>query len=226
MVGGLVTKTTGIVLDVARQRGGAEPSVVTLHDFSRFHNDGAFVNSPTWVQLASGLWVLNFVRASNQYIQCGTDVSLSPRTNSYTKELWMKATTNPIAGLMGQYDGDTPLNPSHFLRYNVDKIRFSWQGTGGGAHTDEATINTGQWYHIVGVRDVVAGLVHLYVDGAEYGTANADGSGDVNTTSEFRIVRAPWYFDGQVALLRVYKYALTPGQILQRFEATRKYFGV
>ena len=52
--------TRGLILDIARQEGGAMPGIVTLHDWSRFGNDGTMANV-TWAQFASiGLWVMVF----------------------------------------------------------------------------------------------------------------------------------------------------------------------
>jgi len=47
----------------------APPAVLT--DASRWRHDGAFTNAPTWVQMPSGLWVIQFVAASTQLINCG-----------------------------------------------------------------------------------------------------------------------------------------------------------
>ena len=52
-----VRSSNFIVLDVARQIGGPEPSTTTLTDLSGFGNDGAMTNV-TWAQEPSELWVM------------------------------------------------------------------------------------------------------------------------------------------------------------------------
>jgi|TARA_Y100000310_G_scaffold16579_1_gene16523 hypothetical protein len=43
----------------------------SLPDVSRFGNDGTFTTAPDWVQLSSGLWVMDFVAASNELVTVG-----------------------------------------------------------------------------------------------------------------------------------------------------------
>jgi hypothetical protein len=58
------SKTSGLILDVANQVGGTMPSVTTLYDSSRMHNNSSVWTGVTWSQLPSGQWVMNFDGAS------------------------------------------------------------------------------------------------------------------------------------------------------------------
>lgn len=63
-------KASGILFEGRQYRGAVTPPA-TLEDTSRWGNDGVFTNAPTWTQLISELWYLNFVAASSQLVTVG-----------------------------------------------------------------------------------------------------------------------------------------------------------
>jgi len=92
-------KTKGCVLDVARQRGGAMPGVVTLVDHSRYRNDGAMTDV-TWTQLPSGLWVLDF-NGTSSIVDYG-----NTHTNIKSALLWIYPNDNTSRSII-DFDGGT-----------------------------------------------------------------------------------------------------------------------
>ena len=228
MVGGLTTRTTGIVLDVARQRGGAMPGIVTLHDHSRMGNDGVMTNV-TWTQLPSGLWVPVF-NGISAFVNCGDDESLEFGTNDFSTELWVWADASQVA-YATVIDKDHSAAPNHgwFWGFDLATVYMTF-GLGGGAEYSVASITMeikGAWHHLVSRYDYSASEVRLYVDGVfNIGTPHATGVDPSGNLSIGRWTAGTRWFNGYIALVRLYTYALTPGQILQRFEATRRLFGV
>jgi len=219
MVGGLATKSTGIVLDAARQVGGAMPGVVTLPDHSRFGNHGAMTNV-TWIQIPPfGLWVMSFNGVSS-FVNCGNDVSLDFRI-AMTGEFWFRpyAFEAYFTRKVGVFYPEISATRSYtYLRIEgvVRDASFNF------------TFAVGEWHHYVFTYDGTT--IRLFLDGIEptYITQWA-GGGILDVTANN--LNLGWYgggtyVDGDMALVRFHKYAVSPGQILQRFEATRRFFGV
>jgi len=186
MIGAVGAKTTGIVLDVANQRGGAMPSVVTLHDWSRFGNDGAMANI-TWGQEPSRLWVMGFNGATS--LSNHGDCVLAR-----TVEFWMNPDSLTESILEETAAVGISINAGAMVYGSWDNCYVD------GIDTD--AIISAVWKHIVitSTTDVVV--------------------------SAFRLgLIAAAYFDGEMAMVRLYRYALTPAAIRARYTATKRLFG-
>jgi hypothetical protein len=114
-----------------------------------------------------------------------------------------------------------------FLRYQktYDRWEFMLPNKDGG--TTYAAVRSkeppavGEWQHLVGVYDAVAGTIRLYVDGALQGTVAAAGwgwpSSGVLEVGRYGSIAAD-YFDGAIDDVRVYAGAL-PGDEVERLAA-------
>jgi len=234
-------KTSGIVLDVARQRGGATPSIVTLHDDSRFHNDGAMSNV-TWTQLPSGLWVMSF-NGTTSLVDCGSDPSFNME-NTLTAEAWVRR--GELArdqSILSKYDSGGNQRIWNVYFYNLDDtLTFVMSKNGLSGAADLTTLQTiitytslTDWLHIIATyRFVTDGTsqMRLYVNGGLVRTTDT-AHGDIFVTTEpvrigcMQIGGAnSWLYEGQIATPRIYNYALNPAQVRARFTATRRFFGV
>ena len=221
MLSGMMAR--GVVLDVARQRGGAEPSTVTLSDHSRFGNNGAMTNV-TWVQLPSGLWVMDFDGTSR--VDCGNDKSLNI-TTAITIEAWVKGKT--------AQDGTQRVivDKSELWGFLYDHAVPGMRGfyfidSAGGWHLSGIVISEDVWHHVVGVYDNP--YIQDYLDGERKVNNNIGGFTIKTGVNHFGIgadvTFGIYRFDGLISGVRIYSYALTPAAIRSRFTATRRLFGV
>jgi len=224
MVSAVESKTTGIVLDVARQLGGAMPGVVTLHDHSRFGNHGAMTDV-AWVQLPTGLWVMSFNGATS-YVDCGDDSSVDI-VNAITLESWVYPTTLVDNNWLSRDDN---ANRNYSFYSNAAGDVYITMFTGGVNKyvflAGALTINN--WFHVVGTYN--GAIEYLYINGISVGTPNAwvgtIDNDDVSLTIGAREDAFDREFLGYIAPVRIYNYALTAGQILKRYEADKWKFGV
>lgn len=215
-------KSSGLVLDVARQRGGAMPSVVTLHDHSRMGNHGAMTDV-TWSQLPSGLWVMSFNGTSSD-VNCGNNPSLDLAI-TISIEAWVLIHTD-INGFLVAKGNPAAAGGGYglFLLPTTDVVRFYSNA----AHFTSNAVFTPNnvWFHLVVTNNSLVGGCIFYKNavGAGWGTraivSNVDNLHIGNHSG------AAGWVDVKCALLRIYTYALTPAQIRSRFTATRRFLGV
>lgn len=224
-------RTTGIVLDVAGQRGGVMPGVVTLWDRSRFANPGVFgagASAPTWAQEPTGLWVLRFDGADD-YISVAHHASQLLTTGG-TIEVWVKMVGSGAA-------------LEYFL---VDKSLASFVGAGGYVlaltwGTPFFYINNGVsisgggalpqnvWVHLAVTFDSGGNSI-IYRNGAISVSGACSNPSGITTTNPLAIgnrsAATDRTFDGMVGKVFVFNSILTGAQVFQRFNQTRRWFGV
>ena len=114
-------------------------------------------------------------------------------------------------------DGDRV--SAFFLQYSGADRRLAFSFAGGRALAN--TVGepvTGRWYHVVGVRDITAGKLLVYVDGQLSGSLGVLGNADTSTGT-FAVGRGKFngspvdFLDGAVDDVRAYDRALSPAEI-------------
>lgn len=174
-------------------------------------------NDPAWVLSERGR-TLDF-DGSNDYVAIPDDI-LTGSTN-FTISAWVKAGTkddqqaivnNRDGGVDGQYQLKLKNSgEASFVVYNSG-FQFNLQGT-------TAIENSGNWHHVVGVRD--GGDGRLYVDGQQ----EDSGSGTVKdlVALDARIGAdgrdSGWNFKGNIDDVRIYNRALSAWDVRKLFEA-------
>ncbi|MBA7639545.1 hypothetical protein ES703_47204 [subsurface metagenome] len=230
-------KATGLVLDAERSVD-VEPD--EFYDLSRFGNNGVSTNAPTWVQLPSGLWVLNFIAASSQYITCGTPASLqiSPRI---TVLAWVKGAVSGVTqSVLSKFDDNLQQRSWDLGSLAGADVLSGFISDNGevGAHCkswySSIVVYDNTWHQVGMVFD--AGTFELVIDGAfdPSPTKTIDvaittihlGTAPTCIGTAMHIGAPMWEFDGQIVLPRIYTWALSAGKIKQHFEAERHFFGV
>jgi len=223
-----LSKTCGLVLDVANQVGGVVPSVVTLHDWSREKNDGAMTNV-TWAQLAStGLWYPIF-NGTTSLVNCGNAISFS-NLNQFTWETWFYANGlggNNIGRILDKGAKNWHIEAGRFT-VNISHVILTGQWK-----SPVASIALAGWYHVVVTMtdvDNVASNPTFYINGVSVvvtETATPNGALIADTTLYLgNRAAANRGFDGYIPKFRYYNYALTPAQIRARYHAEKYLFGV
>jgi hypothetical protein len=181
------------------------------HDYSGKGNNGTLVNNPTWTKAFNGAGALSFNAANSQYVWLGSPASL--QVTSISVASWFKTTSSqPMDIYRWLYNGvELGLNQGNVQFFFFDSNK---QYT----VTSPSTYNDGSWHQAVGTYDGTN--VKLYVDGVLVATrAITDtifyGSGGAAIGREGAI--ASNYFNGLIADVRIYNYALPPSEITQLY---------
>lgn len=201
-----------------------EPGVVTLYDQSRYHNHGAMTDV-TMVQLPSGLWVMSFNGASS-LVNCGNDASLD-FIGDITLEGWVNldASHSSLVYFIGKRDG---ANIAWYIVFQPSGI-LTLTGGGGGSINTPAALTFSVWHYLVAV--VLGANGYIYVDGEEIsnGAVALASQPTVRVSLGIRWAGYPaasFFFVGLQAMHRIRNYALTAGQVLNRYENTKHWFGI
>jgi len=220
-----MSKSTGVVLDPARYFRGVTPPLL-MEDRSKYRNNGVFQNHTTWAQLPSGLWYI-VQDGVDDYISIVNHPSQVPASD-LTIEIWvyMKETTadrwllNCInTGVEGYRMGFS------------DVAKFCIQvPVGAWSHICEqlGVVLANTWYHVVGVVDSVRQMESIYINGAlnnEVARASA-----TITPSPTPLYIGAWsganVSNANYLPPNIYSRALSAGQVLQRYEESRRWFGL
>jgi hypothetical protein len=157
----------------------------------------------------------------NTYVDTGAPL-VNTEIGNYSVAAWVKL--DSLGGFATAVSQDGPVNSAYFLQYSGQDNRFAFSFVGVRALAP-APPNTGQWYHLVGVRDVTTGSLKLYVDGQLAGSASAcaGSAGNGNTV----IGRAKYgggqvdFWRGGIDQVHVYDRALTDAEVAQLYSSGR-----
>jgi hypothetical protein len=132
--------------------------------------------------------------------------------------------------IFGNYNCNN--NDINFEKLTGGTLRFYW---GRGARDVTTTGNprvttSGDYHHVVFVRDTSANNFRFYVDGTLVTTVSNAGSNITSTGSTFRIGgdtrNGTTIHNGNIPILRVYSKALTTEEVAQNFSAYRDRFNI
>lgn len=170
-----------------------------------------------------------FLNGTDQYVFYPHNEKLNFDINSFSISMWINQDL-------------TTVNKSHSHRYIVKGSNISNETTGNkgkryelyytpeknifrfavddNVNKSEVTASeqlflTGDWVHVVGVRDTTLKKVRLYADNVMVGEV-ADITGDISHSEQMYIsycVDEPGFVDGGLDDIRIYGYALTPEEI-------------
>ena len=164
--------------------------------------------------LAGNALALN---GANQFAE-STGTLIPTENTNYSVSAWVKL--NQAGGafqtVMSE-DGDA--NSAFFLQYSGADKRwaFSFASVRALANTVGQPV-AGQWYHLVGVRDVTNSKLSIYVDGVVSGSVGILGGGDKGT-GNLEIGRGKFggnpvdYLNGTVDDAKVFDRALTADEV-------------
>ncbi len=211
----------GCVLSLSELPGGDSK----IYDRSPCGSVGTMVGA-TWVRLPSGLWCLSF-DGNDDYVDCGDKASLKI-AGDLTLEVWANPQaigTNPT--IISNQDGGTS---GYTLAVTTGrKIALRHNGLDTPAMTTDELVETGRWYHLVGMYSGSEGKLKIFINGKLSKQVNTSGTPAAATYS-LKIGRygasGAEYFDGYIALARVYNQALSALQIQNHFYREKHIFGV
>jgi hypothetical protein len=174
--------------------------------------DGTLTGGAAWTTGNPG----SAVQFNGSTSTVDTGASVLDTASNYSVAAWVKL--DSLGGFASAVSQDGPGNSAFFLQYSGADNRFAFSFAGVRALAPAAP-ETGRWYHLVGVRDVVAGSLTLYVDGQPAGTAYScdGGPGGGNTV----IGRAKFngnpvdYWRGAIDQVHLFDRALPASEVAQ-----------
>jgi RHS repeat-associated protein len=152
----------------------SETSGTTAQDATSSNIDGTYQNSPTLSQQgmagATGDVAVSFDGTNDR-----VDVYDAADPTAYTLEAWVKFDSTSNQSIIARSDGNGPTGAnSHQLRIENSKfVHYVYDGSLKFV-TGSTTVQTGVWYHVVGTA-ANSGMMRLYVNGVEEGTAQSLG---------------------------------------------------
>ena len=190
-------------------------------------NNGTLTNSPTFN--TNGYWTFD---GSNDYIDCGGYLATGALNShgNMTFEAWYYQTAyNTSAAIIGYYGDVAAGTRRGMVIWNGAgagsfKIRMSTNGYNSYGNTT-APLNA--WTHAV-ITFGTDGSNKIYLNGVLDGSP-ADVTMNTPTgTAPIKIGKSETgeYFQGNIAVGRIYNRRLTDSEVLQNFNALRRRFGV
>ena len=180
----------------------------TWYDLTSNNNDGTLVNGPIHSFNNGGYFYFDGL---NDFVT--TTLSISG-WNAFTFEIWVKYTsTGSREGIVGQNDA------VEFGFINSSTIQLWTAGDGSlnwGINNNSLPSNT--WHHIVAIG--TGSKLKLYVNGIQKVSVNAGNGTYASSNYKFNIARGVFdgsgnYFNGHLAVVRVYDDDLTDDEILK-----------
>jgi hypothetical protein len=181
-------------------------------------HDATLVNGPSWTAGHSGS-ALTF-NGTDQYADTGA--AILDTTGDYSVSAWVRLDRRGSFATAVSQDGAT--DSAFFLQYSGADDRFAFSFAGVRALAPSAP-QTGQWYHLVGVRDATKGTLTLYVNGERAGTAPAclgDASSGDTVIGRARFGGNPVdFWPGAIDQVHVYDRALSADEADRLYRSGR-----
>ena len=223
----IVTSGLVLCLDAANPRSYAGTGTGWA-DLSGNATIGTLTNGPTFNGDNGGSIVFD---GTNDYVSISYNSVLNT-PNGATYNIWIYPTQTGEFLNRGTSDsGATPDNP-RFIAYSSGNLYFDWSSPGSDIYLETSTgVTLGSWNQVIGLATPSAQL-RTFVNGRETsysGRVNSLPSTLPNTSTSLQIGAATWapsYFNGSIAIVRLYNRVLSSSEILFNYNATKNRFGL
>jgi len=166
---------------------------------------------------------------TDDYIDLGSDVSISPDNQGWTTEYWFN--TNSASTLQHFNSAENDEFNANWLAILSSKLAV-WNRSPGYWKYGDTIIQSNTWYQAVFICDAGGTNMRFYVNGEAEG---GDHVGNVWTASysslDVRYIGKyeyngghSRYFNGEINAVKIYDRALTAAEVLQNFNATKDRF--
>jgi hypothetical protein len=220
--------TDGLVLCLDAANVKSYPgSGTTWTDLSGVGNTGTLTNGPTYSSANGGQFGFDGV---DDMVIIPENSALNTQTPSV--EVWVKTNATSQNGFWFE-KGNVNSQYSLFQEGAVIQWRqffSSGQGLTNLSTTTATYMNTSNWYQIVGTFS--SGRRRLYINGnlvnsdTQSGTINTNTNGSsIGVYGGFNGSRG-YYYNGSIAMVRVYNKELDASEVRQNFNALRGRFGI
>ena len=140
---------------------------------------------------------------------------------NYSVSAWVRF--NQVGGGFQTVVGeDGAQNSTFFLQWSGADQRLAFAALGTRAVATNVTVQPGRWYHLVGIRDITASTLTIYVDGQPAGSTSVLGFGD-KATGPLTVGRGRFggtpvdFLNGTVDAVRIFDRALSPDEVATLF---------
>ena len=171
------------------------------------------------------------LNGTDDYIDLGSDVSISPDNQGWTTEYWFN--TNSASTLQHFNSAENDEFNANWLAILSSKLAV-WNRSPGYWKYGSTQFSSNTWYQAVFICDAGGTNMRFYVNGEAEG---GDHVGNVWTASysslDVRYIGKyeyngghSRYFNGEINAVKIYDRALTAAEVLQNFNATKDRFGL
>lgn len=220
--GGPDISENGLVLYLdAGNRKSYSGSGTTWSDLSGNRNVGTLTNGPIFDSTNGG----SIAFANNDYVSLPNNTALDTQTP--TVEVWIKTNFTTQNGFWFE-KGSVNTQYSLFQ----ENTTIVWRQVTSGITRSQTTttanyISTSNWAHIVGTYS--SGDRRTYINGVLVTSDTQTGTIDTNNAGMYIGAYGTgtgYFYNGNIAMVRVYNRVLSPQEIQQNFNATRSRFGI
>lgn len=233
--GAQLTSTSWVMPYYSTTSAAAANSTSWL-DETRYQTNGTLRNTPQWNPAWSGVFRFDYSQSENVLVGTSSTFAFTG-AQPYTLEAWVYPTRNPGAsnwtGIFNREDSATGARDGYnlyFLGSATTTTNFAAERWVAGSSVFasfniDSTVSVNAWHHIVATYDGTN--VRLYRNGSLQSTSASQTTSITNTTKPLEIAsRGGNFFDGYIALAKVYNSAITTNQIVTNFYSYRGRFGI
>ena len=188
---------------------------------------GEIINAPTFNTSVNNKYFTFNGGVNAQLIRVPNDTNLNTQTPSV--EVWIKTNATPQTG--GLFEkGEVNTQYSLLQDNNILRWRQMIPGFNDIFVSTASFINTNNWYQIVGT--FVSGSQRLYINAAQVATGTATGTIATNNSGMSIGVLGgysgarTYYYNGNIAIVRVYNKVLSQSEVTQNYNALKGRFGI
>lgn len=223
--------TDGLVFDMDFGSSKCYPGVGTsCYDIGGNSSTGEIVNSPTFTTSNNNKYFSFDGTTNSRLIKIPNNTNLNTQTPSV--EVWIKTNATTQSGFWFEKGN---VNTQYCLFQEGGNIQWRQLFTAGLStfSTSTATtagITTTSWFQVVGT--FTSGSRILYVNGIQKNSDSATGT--INTNNNGMSIGVyggynggrDYYYNGDIAIVRVYNKVLTPAEVLINYNALKGRFGL
>ena len=223
--------THNLVLNIDNgYRMGYPLSGSVSYDLSNIQNDGTLTGGSSYATAGSGSIEFDGV---DGYIGLGKGSINSGEIGTgdvtYTIEAWIMYVGTPGSTTLGWSIMGNASSSGIGLQIMTNggvKVNFGYRSTSNFYSVSDLSASV--WYHIVGTREV--GISNrIYINGSLDSTNSSSNLSVQATSGEMQIgwanTRITGRYDGNIAIVRLYKSHLTTAEVLNNFNAQKGRFG-
>ena len=168
---------------------------------------------------------------TDDYIDLGSDVSISPDNQGWTTEYWFN--TNSASTLQHFNSAENDEFNANWLAILSSKLAV-WNRSPGYWKYGSTQFSSNTWYQAVFICDAGGTNMRFYVNGEAEGGNHVGNvwtasysSLDVRYIGKYEYNGGhSRYFNGEINAVKIYDRALTSAEVLQNFNATKDRFGL
>lgn len=185
--------------------------------YGSYDTDGTLTNGVLFHSGSGGSWHFD---GANDYISFGNQAFQYQYDDAFSLEVWC----NP----------DAVSGFKHLIGVTYASYRLAHAGTSLSFRLDAnnliaagGTLEVGKWTHVVATYNPTTKTAKVYQNGVQVSSVTDSTADWTSQGTDFRLASSPgenYYFDGKIAIGRVYNKTLSAGEVLQNYNAHKTRF--